>query len=284
MAAPKRNSRELVYEVIKQQIEAAAGGTRQAVVSMARTAKQVDLSGTTFADHVQKLVEAGRLIRVSATSLGVVLALPAQSAPAPADPKMEMGGGSVSADEARIEATEEVAAAPEAAGAEQAPQGGDAAGEAESSEEDVDDEAPEATGSIPGGSLRDRILEYVKGQIGGAEQEVLLSTKMIADALGTSANNVAYHVGRLAHAGHISTRSAGAQGTRFRLGGAPQVSATTRRRRGAQVSAAGTGSSAPAPLTTPGAKLSMNFCPHCGSKVLGEEWRFCASCGKPLGR
>lgn len=135
------------------------------------------------------------------------------------------------------------------------------------------------------GSLRERILEYIRGQLGGAEQEVLLSTKMIADALGTSANNVTYHVGRLVHAGHISTRSAGPQGTRFRLGGTPPAPAAERRRRAQRTPAPRVAVAAPeAPAVPVAARGTTNFCPYCGSKVLAEDWRFCATCGKPLGR
>jgi len=139
-------------------------------------------------------------------------------------------------------------------------------------------------GAAPEASLRDRILDYLKGQIGGAEQDVLLSTKIIADALGTSANNVTYHVGRLVHAGHITTRSAGPQGTRFRLGGAPQVSGSDRRRRSPRRDAPVAAQAAAAEPTPAGAKGATNFCPYCGSRILADDWLFCASCGRPLGR
>lgn|GEM_PF-2074381 len=295
MAAPKRNSRELVYEAIKQQIDATPGAMRQTVIRMTQIAKQIELSGTTFAGHVQKLVEAGRLIRVSATSAGVVLALPEDSVPLPVDPGMGTEVETVSADESRTEDAAEVSGAAEAATPEGPATSEDPAPAAETVAESVSPEevaaaAEPATGAAPEGSLRDRIFDYLKGQIGGTEQEVLLSTKMIADALGTNVNNVAYHLGRLVHAGRISTRSAGPQGTRFRLGGAPQVSATARRRLSAREIAPATAPSTPAAPAAPAVaavavvKGALNFCPYCGSKVLAADWRFCASCGQPLGR
>jgi len=127
----------------------------------------------------------------------------------------------------------------------------------------------------PGGlaaSLRARILAYIQGELGGAQQEVLLSTRAIADALDASAHSVAYHLNRLAQAGHVHTRRAGPKGTWFRPGGGALASVRPRAARG-QVAAS---------ATPAAAKARVNFCPYCGTRVAAADWLYCAGCGRGL--
>lgn len=122
------------------------------------------------------------------------------------------------------------------------------------------------------GALRERILAHIRRELGGAQQEVLLSTKAIADVLGASANNVTYHLSRLVHAGHIGSRSAGPRGTWFRLGGGIPAPIRAKAGRGRAAAAV-----TPAPP-----KTRVNFCPYCGTQVQAADWRYCAGCGKGL--
>ena len=133
--------------------------------------------------------------------------------------------------------------------------------------------AEPAIASPSGALLRDRIYEHIKGQLRTAEQ-VVLSTKAIAEAIGASASNVTYHVDRLVKSGHISTQSAGPKGTRYRLGSgssAPSVVRASGDRK-----AQGTGSAAPTK------KAVLHFCPYCGGRLTVENWRFCGFCGEKL--
>ena len=129
--------------------------------------------------------------------------------------------------------------------------------------------AEPVAGSARGPALRSQILDYLRSRVSGVEHEVLLSTGAIADAIGANANNVAYHLSRLVRAGEIDSRSAGSRGTWFRLGGPA----------GKRVRAAAAPAAAPA-----GTKGAVHFCPFCGSKAQGAEWRFCAHCGEALPR
>lgn len=125
-----------------------------------------------------------------------------------------------------------------------------------------------------GASVRNQILEYLKGQLDGAEQDLRLSTKVIAEAVGASTNTVSYHLTRLIHAGHITATSAGTRGTIFRLGGESSAPVAIKAGRNHKAGAIATA----APVKSGG----MNFCPYCGAKVEASDWRFCSDCGEKL--
>lgn len=133
--------------------------------------------------------------------------------------------------------------------------------------------AEPATTSPSGALLRDRIYEHIKGQLRGAEQ-VVLSTKAIADAIGANASNVTYHLDRLVKSGQITTQSTGPKGTRFRLGTGTSTLTVVRAGRGRKDQ----GSSPAAPSK----KTGLNFCPYCGEKLAVANWRFCGYCGEKL--
>lgn len=277
------SSRERVYEAVRKQIEAAGG--HPVKMGLSRLATEVDLSGKRFTDLVKDLVEAGRLVWVESNSKGTTLALPGAGELAEMPSSEEAEGEAVAA-----EVAEETTGSMEAASApvEEAPSATDV-NEEPAAEVAAASAAVEETPAAPAaatlaGSLRDQILEYLKGQLDGAEQDVRLSTKMIAEAVGSSTSTVAYHVAQLVQAGHITTQNAGSQGTRFRLGGGIPAPAPVKASGGRKPQSVAAAVLSATTTTAPVKSGGLNFCPYCGQKVGASDWRFCAGCGEKLSK
>lgn len=133
---------------------------------------------------------------------------------------------------------------------------------------------PLDTPEAPAGSssLRDRILAYLKEQIGEVGKHAIISTKSIAERFGVTPVTIAKHLHALVEEGHIRTKPAGPKGTIISLESPPK-------KRGRPAAAPATGGPASArPLRR---APTGYFCVWCGSKV-EKQWRYCNRCGHSL--
>lgn len=138
--------------------------------------------------------------------------------------------------------------------------------------EQVDEQdTPEPQGS--GSALRERILAYLKEQIGEVGKHAIISSKSIAQRFAVTPVTVAKHLHVLVQEGHIRTKPAGPKGTIITLESAPKKRgrpATTSTLVGQKASGRDTRRTA-----------NGSFCVWCGSKV-EKQWRYCNRCGHAL--
>jgi predicted ArsR family transcriptional regulator len=122
-------------------------------------------------------------------------------------------------------------------------------------------------------SLRDRLLAYLKEQIGGEGKHAIMRTKNIAAHFSVTPVTISKYLRSLVESGHIRTKPAGPKGTIITLEAEPK-----RRGRPRAVAAAGdAGARTLARRTAPGGA----YCPWCGTKVQ-KAWRYCNRCGHGL--
>jgi len=123
----------------------------------------------------------------------------------------------------------------------------------------------ETRNSTPAEPLRERILAFLREQIGEIGKHTRLSTKELGVRFSVTPVTISKHLKALALEGYVHTKAAGPKGTIITLEAGP------RRAPGRARAAA----AAPA-------RVGNNyFCPWCRSKVQ-RAWHYCNRCGAPL--
>ena len=138
---------------------------------------------------------------------------------------------------------------------------------------DLRDEPEAALLRGSGSSLRERILAYLKAQIGEVGKHAVISTKTIAEHFAVTPVTISKHLHTLVQEGHIRTKPAGPKGTIITLEVAPK-------KRGRPAATPKDG--AQQVQSHPGRRAANGyFCVWCGTKV-EKQWRYCNRCGHAL--